>query len=271
MIYTLPNSTPGSTGGNGASSNDTKKKRCSCAKSNGAPAAPHPSKSAVAMPQVLGQTTGPSRPLGNNLFQVPTRQRRAIAIPQGSNFYRKASSVPAKRGARRLPAGAPPSRSRSRAQGLGQDDGAPSTDITLTPPDLTSFDTLPVNQDFAVQLASAGAPPGVTPSQYASFITGATGVPVNLPATGANTPAPITSQGLNPAYAATLNSAVQLAEAVAGGYLPQGTTSVSTAAATTPSWFSQASIVSGVPNWAILAGGGGLLLVILAAGRNRKR
>jgi hypothetical protein len=258
MIYTLPNSTPGSTGGNGASSNDTKKKRCSCAKSNGAPAAPHPSKSAVAMPQVLGQTTGPSRPLGNNLFQVPTRQRRAIAIPQGSNLYRKASSVPAKRG-----------RSRSRAQGLGQGDGAPSTDITLTPPDLTSFDTLPVNQDFAVQLASAGAPPGVTPSQYASFITGATGVPVNLPATGANTPAPITSQGLNPAYAATLNSALQLAQAVGGGYLPQGTTSVSTAAATTPSWFSQASIVSGVPNWAILAGGG-LFFVVLAAGKKRR-
>lgn len=37
------------------------------------------------------------------------------------------------------------------------------------------------NQQTAQQLASAGVPPGVTPTEYATFITGATGVPVTAP------------------------------------------------------------------------------------------
>lgn len=265
MIYTVSSSAAPANGSKKCSCQNGSKK-CSCAKA----------------PAVLtGQSTGPAKPVGNNLFQVATRLRRTMTVPQGSNLYRKVSA-----------GGKTGSGSRRRGlQGLGQDlttfdptqtiipaspaaPSMPSADVTLTP-DLTSFDSsfsLNPNQPIADTLAAAGSPPGVTPEEYATFITGATGVPVNVPAAGATTPAPITAQGLNPQYAATLTSAAQLAQAIAGGYLPQGTTKVSTTAAptTSPSWLTQQSI-KGVPNWALLAGGGGLILVLGLAAGKRKR
>lgn len=133
------------------------------------------------------------------------------------------------------------------------------SDISQT---LAAGSLLP-NISTAQQLVLAGTPPGVTPSEYASFISGATGIQVaagNTP----NTPAPSTSQGLNPAYLASL------APAAAAAVTAAARTSGAPAAAQAPSWFTQQSIAAGTPNW-IFAAIGGVLVLTLVVGAKKKR
>lgn len=150
-----------------------------------------------------------------------------------------------------------------------------TTAPTLSPIDLSSTplpsdinqtlaaDSLLPNISTAQQLALAGTPPGVTPSEYASFITGATGIQVAAGSTP-NTPAPSTPQGLNPAYLASLAPAAAAAVTAAYG------TPAAPATSATPSWFTQQSIASGTPNWIFAAIGGVVVLTLLVGAKKRR-
>lgn len=79
---------------------------------------------------------------------------------------------------------------------LGQPPALPSPDVSQfgLPGGVTSDDNsifapggAAYNQQMAQTLVSAGTPPGVTPTEYASFVSSATGVPVNASAPNAIT------------------------------------------------------------------------------------
>jgi hypothetical protein len=245
MIYSIPTSPTAAAGsGNG------KKKGCSCG--GGAQQAQGP--------LVLnGQSSGPILPMGNNLFQLPTRRRRTTTTPQGKNLFTQ-TSQPA--------AGAAPAAHRRTSrrpglQGLGQADSLDvlpvdtsnlSTISSVVPdyisaPDISSLDT--TLNPFLTPALDTGA---LTTQDVSSVIS-----PDVVSSYAAQT-------GLNTTQA--LQAIEQAAGATAG--LIRSSNLPAVGASPTPSsWLSQQSLMGGVSNWVWLAAGGGLLFV-LAMGKKRR-
>jgi hypothetical protein len=165
--------------------------------------------------------------------------------------------------------------------GMGQDDGS-APDLT---PDFSSLDysgafAAPIMQPIApVDLSAIPAPtiseqisPGVWETSGAPVGAGSTGF--GIPATSPLPPAP-TAAAAAPSAPGVVTQVTSGAAAIAKAAVKPTTAIAPTGYAAipgyggvtplaAPSWFSQSTLISGMPNWMLLAGG--LLLLVFAGG-----
>lgn len=205
-------------------------------------------------------------PMGNNLFQVPVQRRAVKRTASGNNLYSSSSSKVSNQRKRGL-------------SGLGQDDSldllpVDTSDLTdLT--DLTSDNTDLLNSpDVSLSLSYPGTSDTSSENPFAlpsdSFYE--PGIEAGM----------ISSSDILPSSTDTGSEIQQILAQVpqdAGALATLGASASTTGAysnygytypTTNPSWLSQQSIASGVPNWVFLAGAGVLVVAVVAGGKRRR-